>query len=132
MSFWANYFSSIFQTQRLFCYSVAIAIINAIDSANNKKSFSALPQPCGLGSLTAVSPSQQGGIPLQHKTGRLASCTVNSQSDGRGNSSVQLVAWDESAPILPSVVLKLTQRTRAPGCPKAAIQPLNAIKNFHK
>lgn len=100
MSFWANYFSSIFQTQRLFCYSVAIASINAIDSAN-KKSFSALPQQCGLGSLTAVSPPRQGGIPLPHRTGRLASCTVNSQSDGRGNSSVQLVAWDESAPILP-------------------------------
>ena len=42
MSFWANYFSPIFQRQRLFCYCVAIVIINGT-TTTNKKSFSVLP-----------------------------------------------------------------------------------------
>jgi len=37
-----KYFSPIFQRQRLFCYCVAIVIINGT-TTTNKKSFSVLP-----------------------------------------------------------------------------------------
>lgn len=56
---------------------------------------------------------------------------VSSQSEGRGNSSVQMVARDESAPILPHYS-EINTKKQDSRCPKAAIQPLNAIKNFHK
>lgn len=42
MSFWANYFSPIFQRQGLFSYFMAIVIINTT-TATTKKPSSALP-----------------------------------------------------------------------------------------
>lgn len=95
MSFWANYFSPIFQRQRLFCYFVAIVIINAT-TTTNKKSFLLCLSSMGSNHSPTYSLLWQENVSLQHRLAPsccFSSCEFLMLSSTQMAERITLCSW---------------------------------------